>query len=42
VGDGLSFLLFLIWTLAAGITGLRQLVPQGQENRMVGSRVSVG
>lgn len=42
VGDGLSFLLFLVWTLAAGIMGLRQPVPQSQENRMMGSRVSVG
>jgi hypothetical protein len=42
VGDGLSFLLFLIWTLAAGITGLRHPVAQSQESRMMGSRVSVG
>ena len=42
VGDGLSFLLFLIWTLAAGISGLRQPAPQSQERRMGASPAPLG
>lgn len=42
VGDGLSFVLFLVWTLAAGIIALRQSMPQKLERRMVESPVSVG